>query len=309
MLSSIALALVCASADPSWTDPVVIAYDPMTPSDREPQHRLAYPYVYEHKPGELWVTAMQGPVRIKLSEGDPVPRPQSDTTYSVRYVPKAKIAIDGNSDEPEWSQAVVLKDFAFPWKQITAPSTELRALCDDENFYFSFRVEDADIVTLETLRDKQDIVFEDRVELFFAPDDQMKEYYCIEVDALGRAYDYRAEYYRQFHPDWTLKGLETKGTLFGNGYTVEGRIPLATFEELGFPRLRPGAKFHCGAYRAEFSHDRSDTALNKPKSPHTGDRRLDIPPPIEAWISWIDPKTETPDFHVPTSLGWFEIVR
>jgi hypothetical protein len=31
--------------------------------------------------------------------------------------------------------------------------------------------------------------------------------------------------------------------------------------------------------------------------------------PIEEWMSWVDPKTAEPDFHMPSSLGWFEVVK
>ncbi|MFH1265576.1 MAG: sialidase family protein, partial [Planctomycetota bacterium] len=54
----------------TWTEPAAVAYDPMREGDQEPQHRLSYPHVYEHVPGELWVTTMQGPLRIKLLEDD-----------------------------------------------------------------------------------------------------------------------------------------------------------------------------------------------------------------------------------------------
>jgi hypothetical protein len=33
------------------------------------------------------------------------------------------------------------------------------------------------------------------------------------------------------------------------------------------------------------------------------------PPPIEEWISWVDPKREEADFHVPASLGWLEFAK
>ncbi|HEY8503796.1 MAG TPA: sialidase family protein, partial [Gemmataceae bacterium] len=46
----------------TWTDPVVIA--------RKPGTWLAYPYVFEHRPGELWVTTMQGGLRLRLYEKD-----------------------------------------------------------------------------------------------------------------------------------------------------------------------------------------------------------------------------------------------
>ena len=46
----------------SWTKPVVIA--------RVKRGGLAYPYLFEAHPGELWITTMYGSLRIKLSEKD-----------------------------------------------------------------------------------------------------------------------------------------------------------------------------------------------------------------------------------------------
>ena len=78
---------------------------------------------------------------------------------------------------------------------------------------------------------------------------------------------------------------------------------------MGFPRLAPGVKILCGLYRAEFSHDRSGKPVVQQETIHNRGRKLDGPPPIEEWISWVDPKTPEPDFHVPSSLGWLEIVE
>jgi len=293
----------------TWTEPVAVAYDPMPLGGKEPEHRLSYPYVYEHIPGELWVTTMQGPLRIKVREDDFLPRRLSQKTYLVRHRPGVKIHLDGRADEPAWSQANVEKGFIFPWDKTPAPATEFRALCDDSYLYFTFRMHDADIVVLDQFHDEEDEVFEDRAEMYFSPDDKMKDYYCIEVDSRGRAFDYRGTYYRRLDTKWTWKGLETKGRTLPDGYEVEGRIPLASFEALGFPALRPGAKIRCGLYRAEFSHDRSGRPVVQRESIHNRGRRIEGPPPIERWMSWVDPKTEEPDFHVPTSLGWLEIVK
>ncbi|MBI5820409.1 MAG: exo-alpha-sialidase [Verrucomicrobia bacterium] len=293
----------------SWTEPVVVAYDPLQPGHKEAEYRLSYPYVFEQVPGELWVTTFQGPLRIKLREDDFLPRRLSEQTYRVRYVPNAAIKVDGRANEPLWAGAAVEKQFIFPWNKAAAPATEFQALCDDTHLYFTFRMQDDDIVVLEKLRDKQDAVFEDRAELYFAPDDWMKNYYCMEVDSRGRAYDYRGSYYRQLDSSWNCNGLETAASPLPNGYVVEGRIPLASFEAMGFPRLRPGVKIRCGLFRAEFSHDRSGRPVVQRASLHNRGRHLDGPPPIEAWMSWVDPKTEEPDFHVPTSLGWLEVVK
>jgi len=46
----------------TWSKPVVIA--------RDPGKRQSYPYAYEHRRGELWITTMQGLVRMGLREAD-----------------------------------------------------------------------------------------------------------------------------------------------------------------------------------------------------------------------------------------------
>lgn len=234
----------------------------------------------------------------------------SNTTYRVCYLPQAKIELTGKADSPDWSRANVERQFRFPWKKgVTAPPTEFRALCDDTYLYFTFQVEDADIFVLDTLRDKVDICFEDRVEMFVSRDALMSRYYGFEIDPRGRAYDYSCAYYRKRDTDWTCPGLETKASQTPSGYVVEGRIPLESLVDLGFPRLRPGVRILCGLYRAEFSHDLSGKPVEQKETIHNHGRKLDVPPPIEEWISWIDPKTPEPDFHVPSSLGWLEIVE
>lgn len=233
----------------------------------------------------------------------------SDRSYPVRYAPQAKLVIDGRVDEAEWALAHVEQRFVFPWNQAVAPWTEFRAFYDEAFLYFAFRVHDEDVVLLDQLRDKQDVVLEDRVELFFSCDDRMSDYWAIEVDPLGRTYDYRGAFYRQCDPAWSWPGLETKGRLRERGYDVEGRIPLASFAALIGKPLQSGAKIRCGLYRAEFSHDRSGRPVAPQASIHTQGRRTEGPPPLEDWISWIDPGTPQPDFHVPSSLGWLELVK
>ena len=45
-----------------WSRPVVIA--------RQPGASLAYSYVFESEPGNLWITTMQGGIRLQLKEAD-----------------------------------------------------------------------------------------------------------------------------------------------------------------------------------------------------------------------------------------------
>jgi hypothetical protein len=243
------------------------------------------------------------------ASAEPPPGKASDQTYVVSWLPQANIGLDGRADEPAWKEASRDTRFTFPWKPAPAPATEFRALCDGTNLFFTFRVQDPDIVVLDKLRDEEDEVFEDRVEVYLSRDEEMKDYYCFEVDSRGRAFDYRGAYYRRLDTKWSFDGLATKASPLPNGYEIEGCIPLKSLAALGFPAIRPGAKIRCGLYRAEFSHDRSGRPVEQKASLHNLGRKVEGPPPVEEWISWVDPKIKEPDFHVPATLGWLEFGR
>lgn len=66
----------------TWTDPVVIAARYDVPGGAEPgNRRVSYPYLYEKSPGELWITTMQGNLRMRIQvadlsqDGIPLPKP------------------------------------------------------------------------------------------------------------------------------------------------------------------------------------------------------------------------------------------
>lgn len=44
----------------TWSRPVVVA------ANHTPGARVSYPYLYEHRPGELWITTMQGGLRLQV---------------------------------------------------------------------------------------------------------------------------------------------------------------------------------------------------------------------------------------------------
>ena len=53
----------------SWSKPQVIAHS--NDSKRTGSKRwISYPYVFENKPGEIWITTMQGGLRVALTESD-----------------------------------------------------------------------------------------------------------------------------------------------------------------------------------------------------------------------------------------------
>lgn len=48
----------------TWSRPVVVA------ANYAPAGRVSYPYLYERRPGELWITTMQGGLRMKVHTSD-----------------------------------------------------------------------------------------------------------------------------------------------------------------------------------------------------------------------------------------------
>lgn len=59
------LSLVFSSDETaSWSQPVIVA------ANYAPGGRVSYPYLYERRPGELWITTMQGGLRMKVSTAD-----------------------------------------------------------------------------------------------------------------------------------------------------------------------------------------------------------------------------------------------
>ena len=48
----------------SWSKPVIVA------ANYAPGGRVSYPYLYARKPGELWITTMQGGLRMKINTAD-----------------------------------------------------------------------------------------------------------------------------------------------------------------------------------------------------------------------------------------------
>tara|TARA_R110001583_G_scaffold8896_2_gene41994 strand:- start:46032 stop:46676 length:645 start_codon:yes stop_codon:yes gene_type:complete len=204
--------------------------------------------------------------------------------YSVKQIASNELKLNGNSENPIWEQAGIISDFSFPWENRTAPKTIFRALYDDKYFYFRFDVEDENVLTFVKDNHKMEVVHSDRVEMFFRQDENLDPYYCLEMDALGRVLDYKTRYYRNFEYEWSWPGPESivvKASETSKGYIVEGKITLSSLKELG---LLNDNILQAGLYRGYCM-------------------RLPNPEGKLRWISWINPKVDKPDFHIPSSFG------
>lgn len=187
----------------------------------------------------------------------------------------------------DWPRAACLSDFSFPWEETAPAPTEFRALWTPERLHFRFDCRDEDLVLGAGNSEKERVLGSDRVELFFATDLGLNPYFCLEMSPSGDVYGYRARTYRQLDDTFVWSGLELAQRIDGDRYWVEGSLPLAFLRELGV--LRAGAnELLAGLYRAEFS-----------RQPSGGVRF--------GWMSWVDPETAKPDFHVPSSFGVLEL--
>lgn len=190
------------------------------------------------------------------------------------------------SEDLDISGGVLLDDFSCPWKGGSIPKTQFRAVWNSELLKFQFDVEDHDLVLAEHTDSGEAALGSDRVELFFASSvDLTTPYYGAEMDPRGNVYDYEGLYHRQINPSWSFETLAYSGSFHEGGYSVVGTIALAELESLECLRER---EMITGVYRAEFSHGEGGEITND-------------------WICWVDPKTEPPDFHVPSSFGKFRL--
>jgi hypothetical protein len=183
----------------------------------------------------------------------------------------------------DWSAITPLTDFSFPWTDSPAPATSFRAALFDDTFHFRFEIQDQDIVLGDAPTTREKVLASDRAEIFFAADPNLASYYCLEIDPRGLVFDYHMRFYRQMDDAWSCLGLQITANILPHGYEITGHLPRQTLRDIGV-RKPASNRIIAGLYRAEFSHAPDNST-------------------IQDWISWIDPQTDHPDFHVPTSFG------
>ena len=187
---------------------------------------------------------------------------------------------------PGSSAPVEITDFTYPWDDQEPPSTLFRAHTQDARLHFHFIVEDPEVVVEERQFVETTVDGEDRVEIFFAKDESLTDYWCIEIDPLGRVHDYHARFYREFDADWDCPGLEAAAEPTPTGYEVTASIPLQSLEELLGRPVQPGTSIRIGLFRADFFGPPGATRGASTTN----------------WISWVRPRSPQPDFHIPSAF-------
>lgn len=208
--------------------------------------------------------------------------------YQVKLRSENHINFNESLNVSFFDNANCLTDFCSPWKEGSIAKIEFRALWNPENFFFNFRVFDTDVYWDQKDDSFDSIGNSDRVELFFRTSESLNPYYCLEIDASGRLMDFKAHSNKDFDFDWKWpsKDLDIKTSKDEISFTVEGRISIQSLKDLN---LIQNNVIEAGVYRAKFSKDEKQEY--KP-----------------TWISWVNPDTETPNFHIASSFGKFRLL-
>lgn len=203
--------------------------------------------------------------------------------YNVNCIEKDKLILTGKGDNLLWGKAEVLTDFISAWDTEIPKKIEFKALYDAENLFFYFKVYDHEVHVDKKDDSIESIGNSDRVELFFRTDAALNPYYCLEIDPSPRIMDFIAYPNRNFDFDWNWpkNDITVKSEINKKYFTVEGAISLASLRKFN---LIKDNKIETGIYRAKFNEQENSNFE-------------------PTWISWVNPNTETPEFHTATSFG------
>lgn len=193
-----------------------------------------------------------------------------------------QLAIQKITNFKNWDEIETLNDFSSPWVNGIPPETLFKAYYDDSYLYFQFMGAGTKPLVYVTDNSKMEVNNSERVEIFFRINEKMQPYYCLEMDAHGRVMDFRAKFYKDFEFDWNWpEPLFIQSNITDEAYTVQGKFSLTALKQLG---LLTDSQIQIGLFRGHCIALEGDNATFE-------------------WISWADPKTPEPDFHVPSAFG------
>ncbi|MGO4770830.1 sugar-binding protein [Flavobacterium sp. W22_SRS_FK3] len=203
--------------------------------------------------------------------------------YNVHRIEKNILQVSGLGDNPFWTKAEILTDFTSPWSDLEEEKMEFRSLWDTENIFFCYTVYDTNL-HIDRKDDSVDSIGEsDRVEIFFRTDETLNPYYCLEIDPTPRLMDFKASPAKKFDFDWNWpeNHINVKSCTKKDCFVVEIAISIQSLTNFN---LIKDNSIEAGIYRAKYKKQANN--LFEP-----------------TWISWVNPNTETPNFHVASSFG------
>ena len=113
----------------------------------------------------------------------------------------------------------------------------------------------------------------------------MSPYYCLEIDPSARIMDFKAFPDKQFDFDWDWpkEDLIVKSSIADDSFTVEGAISIKSLERLDL--ISDDGVIEAGIFRAKYNKKDENSSYEP------------------TWITWINPNTELPNFHISDSFG------
>lgn len=186
-----------------------------------------------------------------------------------------------------WDIIKGTKDFSCASTNESLPETVFRAFYDDNFLHFQFVAFGNNPLVFVDKNAKSEVLQSERVELFFRSDKKMTPYFCLEIDANARIFDYKADYYRNFDYNWKWpEKLNINSQIIEKYYIIEGKLNLQTLKDMN---LLKNNKIQIGIFRAHCAEIKENIASF-------------------TWISWIDAKTLKPDFHIKSVFGLLKLI-
>lgn len=209
-------------------------------------------------------------------------------TYKVKFIKKntKDLQEDCNSI---WEKANSLLDFNSPWNNEPVKKIEFKAFHNSENIFFRFKVDDDEQYIYPSSHKNDSINNSDRVELFFRSDSNLNPYYCLEIDTTSRIMDFEAKPNKEFdfNWNWPSKHLKVESKINSSNFIVDITISIQSLKDLS---LLKDNLIETGIYRAKYNQ--IEDGSYEP-----------------TWITWVNPNTTSPNFHIPSSFGLLELEK
>ncbi len=238
-----------------------------------------------------------------------------DAAHYTCYRTAGPVVIDGKLTEPDWAKAGwsdYFTDITGDPRLKPALKTRIKLLWDDKYIYLAAEISDPDIWA--KVQQKDAVIFHDNdFEVFLDPDGNGRNYYEIEVNALGTIWDLMLTrpYTEGGKPlsEWDLKGLKTGIHVSGlvndplakdTSWTVEMAFPVEELMQGKKPENRPadGVQWRVNFSRVEWKTEVKGSAYLKKSDAATGK-----PLPEDNWV-W-SPMGEV-SMHIPSRWGRLE---
>jgi hypothetical protein len=234
----------------------------------------------------------------------------SEKKYTSRMA-KRPIKVDGNLNEYDWKQAVLISDFEDiegAAKPKPTYSTSVKMMWDSQYLYIGAVLEEPHL--WGTLKKHDDIIYRDHdFEVFIDPMGDGEQYFEIEINVLGTIMDlFMNKPYKKggtFDMGWNTTGIQSKiianGTINDNtdidsGWTLEMAIPFTAISRIQRPATPSSNKpWRINFSRVQWTLEPDGKSYRKKLNQHNK--------PISE-NNWVWNPTGVVDMHVPTKWGY-----